>query len=328
MIMKLSVKFTAMALVAMFAFSTPAEAQFGSLNALRKQIGIKTKKEKAQEKALEEAKRKQDSIQAAIDAITPTIPQSQAGAKQIVMKWRGKRVGVWDPEALKLIFDETYDAQGYEDQHITYTLDPKTGEWTNILGTVVGRMSNDGSLVTPNLGAITLDTKSGKVSKDGEVIGQVSKTSASCYGTSMGEFDSHVSPLLMAYAFHGTMLSEGQIVTFKELKEKRDAEEAAAAKARAEAAKKAAAERKNNPRYTVLYYNGKKCEIDANNRINDGSNGIGWINYMSTGVKITTFSAGNTVGWIQSNGNITNASGNSSVGEVRNGVIYLNGNLF
>ena len=51
--MKKFVKVSVMALVAMFAFSTVADAQFGSLNALRKQIGIKTKKEKQQEKALE-----------------------------------------------------------------------------------------------------------------------------------------------------------------------------------------------------------------------------------------------------------------------------------
>ena len=72
--MKSTLKTTVMLLVAMFAFSTPADAQFGSLNALRKQMGIKTKKEKQQEKALEEARRKQDSIQAYIKSITPTIP--------------------------------------------------------------------------------------------------------------------------------------------------------------------------------------------------------------------------------------------------------------
>ena len=43
--MKSTLKTTVMLLVAMFAFSTPADAQFGSLNALRKQMGIKTKKQ-------------------------------------------------------------------------------------------------------------------------------------------------------------------------------------------------------------------------------------------------------------------------------------------
>ena len=43
--MKTTLKITVMLLVAMFAFSPPADAQFGSLNALRKQMGIKTKKE-------------------------------------------------------------------------------------------------------------------------------------------------------------------------------------------------------------------------------------------------------------------------------------------
>lgn len=220
--MKHSIKISVMALVAMFALSTVTEAQttsisLGGLNKLRKGLGLKTKKEKA------------------IEAITPTIPQPEEGAKPVVMKWMKKRVGEWNPSTLELVFDETYTQEGFEGKHVQFKLNPETGEWTNIIGRVVGKMSNDGTLETPNLGTIKLDLNTFEVLKDGEVIGVAGKKEASCYEYEMGSFGSHVSPLLMAYAFHGTMLSEGQIVTFKQLKQQRD-EEAAAKAAAAKAA--------------------------------------------------------------------------------------------
>lgn len=65
--MKQTLKVSVMALVAMFAFSTVADAQFGLgklVNKARKSVGLQTKQEK-----------RQDSIQTAIQSITPTIPQ-------------------------------------------------------------------------------------------------------------------------------------------------------------------------------------------------------------------------------------------------------------
>ena len=318
--MKTTLIITVMLLVAMFAFSTPADAQFGSLNALRKQMGIKTKKEKQQEKALEEARRKQDSIQAYIKSITPTIPQPRADAKPIDVKWNKNKVGQWDPATLKLTFDMTYDEGEYAGKNIQYQLDPQTGKWTNIAGNVVGQMSNDGTMETPNLGTLKLNTQNNKVVWNGEVIGEATKTSAICYGTKMGEFSDYVSPLLMAYVVHGTMLSKDQVGKLKILKQQADEKAAAEAKARQEAAKKAAAQSSNGPKYKVLYYNGKKCEIDSNGKIISGYNGIGWL----SGNRITRFSSGNIVGEIRSDGTIRTLIGNT-IGEVRNGELYLNG---
>ena len=298
--MKTTLKITVMLLVAMFAFSTPADAQFGSLNALRKQMGIKTKKEKQQEKALEEAPR--------------------ADAKPIDVKWNKNKVGQWDPATLKLTFDMTYDEGEYAGKNIQYQLDPQTGKWTNIAGNVVGQMSNDGTMETPNLGTLKLNTQNNKVVWNGEVIGEATKTSAICYGTKMGEFSDYVSPLLMAYVVHGTMLSKDQVGKLKILKQQADEKAAAEAKARQEAAKKAAAQSSNGPKYKVLYYNGKKCEIDSNGKIISGYNGIGWL----SGNRITRFSSGNIVGEIRSDGTIRTLIGNT-IGEVRNGELYLNG---
>ena len=137
----------------------------------------------------------------------------------------------------------------------------------------------------------------------------------------MGEFSDYVSPLLMVYVVHGTMLSQEQVPKLKILKQQADEKAAAEAKARQEAAKKAAAERSSRgPQYKVLYYNGKKCEIDSNGKIISGYNGIVWL----SGNRITRFSSGNIVGEIRSDGTIRTLIGNT-IGEVRNGELYLNG---
>ena len=236
------------------------------------------------------------------------------------MKWNKNKVGQWDPATLKLTFDMTYDEGEYAGKNIQYQLDPQTGKWTNIAGNVVGQMSNDGTMETPNLGTLKLNTQNNKVVWNGEVIGEATKTSAICYGTKMGEFSDYVSPLLMAYVVHGTMLSKDQVGKLKILKQQADEKAAAEAKARQEAAKKAAAQSSNGPKYKVLYYNGKKCEIDSNGKIISGYNGIGWL----SGNRITRFSSGNIVGEIRSDGTIRTLIGNT-IGEVRNGELYLNG---
>ena len=104
--MKSRTKFLVMAMVAMFAFSTPADAQWGGLlNKARKAVGIKTK----QEKAIDEQKRKQDSIQAAIKSITPTIPQPAESGALIAIRWDKTKIGTWDPVKLEITFNKTYE---------------------------------------------------------------------------------------------------------------------------------------------------------------------------------------------------------------------------
>ena len=76
--------FIALALVAMFACSTPAQAQWGGLlNKARKAAGIKTKQEKAQDAA----QQRRDSVLKAAAAITPTIPQAAESGQPITIKW-------------------------------------------------------------------------------------------------------------------------------------------------------------------------------------------------------------------------------------------------
>ena len=333
--MKHSIKISVMALIAMFAFSTAADAQFGLgklARKVRKAVGVQTTQDKYEEFREQQAKEdkirqhKNDSIKAVMASITPTIPQPAAeGTAPITIKWKGTPIGTWDPVGLEITFNKTYDEGEFAGQKVSYKLNPATGQWTSKKGTNVGSMSNDGTIVSPNLGTIKFNPQTNAVVKNGEVIGEVSMLKASSYGTSIGSYETHVSPLLVAFTFHGSLISENQIAEWKEAKKQRDI---AAAKAREEAAARAAAQRSSSSssakKYSVLYYNGKKCEIDSNGRINDGYNGIGWLRDG----KITTFSAGNTVGRIESDGTVRTLIGNK-IGEVRNGEIYLNGsNLF
>ena len=331
--MKHSVKVSVMALIAMFAFSTAADAQFGLgklARKVRKAVGVETTQDKYEDLREQMAKedkirqQKNDSIKAVMASITPTIPQPAAeGTAPITIKWKGTPIGTWDPVGLEITFNKTYDEGEFAGQKVSYKLNPSTGQWTSKKGTDVGSMSNDGTIVSPNLGTIKFNPQTNKIVRNGEVIGEVTMLKASSYGTSIGSYETHVSPLLVAFTFHGSLISENQIAEWKEAKNQRDL---AAAKARQEAAARAAAQRSssNSNSYKVLYYNGKKCEIDSNGRINDGYNGIGWLRDG----KITTFSAGNTVGRIESDGTVRTMIGNK-IGEVRNGEIYLNGsNLF
>jgi cytoskeletal protein CcmA (bactofilin family) len=289
--MRHSIKTTMMALVAMFAFSTAADAQFSiNLNKARKALGIKTKKEKA------------------MDTLKPTIPQPDKKGKPVTIKWMNKKVGEWDPATLMLVFNDTYDesAGEYAGQHITFMLDPATGKWTNIAGRPAGQMSNDGTLETPNLGTIKFNPKTNEVSMDGEVIGSATINEASCYGTTFSSFDGYVSPLLVAYTTFGVMVSKDQIGRFKLLQQQAKAEAAArAAKERELAAARAASS--------------SRVSSSSSSSSNSSSSSS-----SSSKQSIELYRSGSRFGEIRPNGDIY-ISG-SRVGEARsNGDIYVNG---
>jgi len=296
--MKLSVKISMLAFAAMFAFSTPAEAQFGLgklARKVRKAVGVQTTQDKYEEFREQQAKedkirqQKRDSIKAVVASITPTIPQPAAeGTAPVSIKWKDTKIGEWDPVKLEITFNKTYDEGEYAGQKVSYKLNPATGQWTSKKGSDVGSMSNDGTIVSPNLGTIQFDPKTNKVSMNGEVIGEATMLNASSYGTTIGSFEGHVSPLLMAFTFHGSLISEKQVAEWKEAKIKADQEAAErAAKARAEAAAREEAKKKE---WAEL-----NCEIMASNGIT-----LGYV--RANGV--VEASNRSTIGYIQPNGTI------------------------
>ena len=314
--MKHSTKFLGLALVAMFAFSTPAEAQWGSLlNKARKAAGIKTK----QEKAADREKHRRDSIQEAIKSITPTVPQPAATGALNTIRWGKTAIGTWDPVNLEITFNQTYDEGEFAGQKVSYKLDPATGKWTSKNGTPKGSISNDGTIESPNLGTLKFDTKTNKVYLDGDVIGEASMLKAVSFGHEIGSFDGHVSPLLVAYTFHGALISKNQVVEWKEAQAKAAAEAAARAErerqeriAREEALKKEWAALNveiSGSNYSTLGY------IKSNGTVENSSHST--IGYIRTNGTVEN-SSHSTIGYVRSNGEVENSS-HSTIGYYRSG---------
>lgn len=328
--MKLSEKISLLALAAMFAFSTPVDAQFGLdklARKVRKAVGVETSQDKYEDLREQQAKEEQirqykrDSIKAVMASITPTIPQPAAeGTAPVAIKWQNTQIGEWDPVKLEITFNKTYDDGEFAGQKVSYRLNPSTGQWTSKKGTNVGSMSNDGTIVSPNLGTIKLNPQTNAVVRNGEVIGEVTMLSAYSYGNTIGGFDAHVSPLLVAFTFHGSLISEKQVAEWKEAKKQR---ELAAAKARQEAAARAAAQRSSSSsggRNMDLYMNGSRFgEIRSNGDVYFNGSRRG--EFRSNG---DIYVNGSRRGEIRSNGDIY--KNGSRIGEVRsNGDIYMNG---
>ena len=328
--MRHSIRLSAMVLIAMFAFNTPADAQFG-LDKLarkaRKAVGLQTTQDRYEEIREQQAKEekirqlKRDSVRAVMASITPTIPQPAVeGTAPVAIKWKGTQIGTWDPVELEITFNKTYDDGEFAGQNVSYKLNPSTGQWTSKKGTKVGSMSNDGTIVSPNLGTIKFNPQTNAVVRNGEVIGEATMLNASSYGTSIGSFEGHVSPLLVAFTFHGSLISENQISEWKEAKRQR---EVAAAKARQEAAARATAQRSSSSsgsRNMDLYLNGSRFgEIRSNGDVYINGSRRG--EFRSNG---DIYVNGSRQGEIRSNGDIY--KNGSRIGEVRsNGDIYLNG---
>ena len=298
--------FIALALVAMFACSTPAQAQWGGLlNKARKAAGIKTK----QEKAVEAEQQRKDSVAKAAAAITTTIPQAAESGAPIAIKWGNSTIGTWDPVKLEITFNQTYDEGEFAGQKVKYILDPATGKFTSLNGTPKGSISNDGTIESPNLGTIKVDTKTNEVSMDGEVIGRVTKLRASCYGTDFGQLEGHVSPLLVAYIFHGALISKNQVQGWKEAEVKRTEEaKARAAKEKEERAARQEAAKKEWAELNVTIEDGSFRtigRIKSNGTIEDGSfRTIGRVRQDGT-VEDGSY---RTIGHIRSNGTIEDGS--------------------
>lgn len=144
---------------------------------------------------------------------------------------------------------------------------------------------------------------------DGEVIGRVTKLRASCYGTDFGQLEGHVSPLLVAYIFHGALISKNQVQGWKEAEAKRAEEaKARAAKEKEERAARLEAAKKEWAELNVTIEDGSFRtigRIKSNGTIEDGSfRTIGRVRQDGT-VEDGSF---RTIGRINSNGTVEDGS--------------------
>lgn len=305
-----------MTMAAMFTFSTPAEAQWGSLlNKARKAVGLKTK----QEKVTDEQKRKQDSIQTAIRSITPTIPQPAKSGAPIAIRWENTKIGTWDPVKLEITFNKTYEDGELAGQKVSYKLDPSTGKWTSKKGINVGTIYNDGTIISPNLGTIQFDPEKCTVSVDGKIVGKTNLKNAYVFDKQIGGFEGHVSPLLIAYTFYGVLISKNQITSW--IKEKENAEKEASERAKKERQERIAHEEALKKEWSNLNMeittssNSTLGYIFANGVVENSSHST--IGFIKSNGEVEN-SSHSTIGYIRNNGEIENSS-HSTIGYYRNG---------
>ena len=149
------------------------------------------------------------------------IPKVQKKGKPTTFRWKsssssqGATIGTWNPATLEI----TFNMKGANGQFPVYKIDPSTGAVTGNDGKSKGSMNDDGTIVSPNLGTLTVKKKTDiffDVIRNGQVIGQVSASGARPPIDQMvfGIFDEDVSPLLVAYIYFGVMLPEDQVSDF------------------------------------------------------------------------------------------------------------------
>jgi hypothetical protein len=242
----------------------------------------------------------------------PVIPQPEAGAEKIIFTWEKTSIGWWDPAALELIFNQKYDEGELAGQYVTFKLDPATGKFTSNAGSDKGSISNDGTIVSPNLGTLTFKQEisgviiENYVYKGDKLIGRVSTDKAWCKGNDLiGGLYGDVSPLLVAYIYFGSLLSENQINTWAA---EYDAKQAEAAKAAAERQSSSSSSSSQNVRmYEVTKGYSSVGYVDEN--------GVVYDRYKS---KIGQLPKGN--------GDILNSSG-SRIGEIYSDKILKSGKV-
>ena len=178
-----------MILAASFVFSPAASAQLGGLlNKAKSAINNATNSSQPPKVKL-------------------AVPKAVSGGETAIFKRGEKEVAKWNPATLQL----TMSANG-----AVYTLDPKTGQFTDASGASKGSISADGTVESPIFGTLKVvqDTQVlFFVNKDGERLGGiVSSMGETYFGDRREGFngivsDKSVNPLLLAYVYFGLVFT-------------------------------------------------------------------------------------------------------------------------
>ena len=235
--MKHSLKISLMALVAMFAFNTVADAQFGALKKLAKSAGGKSQ-------ALKE-------IEAFVEEHKAAIPQPKQGNPvdfslewEIGFEHKSGVVATCDPAKLEVTIKT--DRNGNKPGTVV-KLDPNTGKWTDASGASKGSISADGTIDSPGFGIVKLEENKEhcmdaenkidtdilmgyniKLGRDNtkltyyqfndlrgrsmtkENVGKIK------WGVNKGEVsDKTINPLIVAYVYFGLIFNQNDVLTNK-----------------------------------------------------------------------------------------------------------------
>lgn len=186
-----------MALIAMFAFSTVADAQLGGLlNKAKSAVSSSSS----------------SSSSKSAGKVKLAIPKTGSG-DVIVFTRTGQdgnknEVGKWNPVTGEITVGNA-----------VYKLDPGTGQVTDASGASKGSMSANGTIEAPNFGTINLqpDGVIIYVYKGDEKLGGIVTTMGEVYygdrrlGDSGFASDQSVNPLLMAYVYFGLIYTQDDL---------------------------------------------------------------------------------------------------------------------
>ena len=230
--MKHSLKTLLMAFIAMFAFNTVADAQFGGLlKKAKAAVGGKSNEDK--------------EVAAHNEAYKLAIPQAKEGAvvnfsleSTIGFETKNEAVAAsWNPATLEITINT--DRNGNKPGTVV-KLNPATGKFTDASGKAMGSISADGTVDSPGLGTLKLEATTTTLLNprdakiiDGYKITRVSdnyrlmiynchnpwsesETGKIKWGVNKGKVsDPTVNSLIVAYVYFGLIFNQNDVLINK-----------------------------------------------------------------------------------------------------------------
>ena len=209
-------------LVLLLGVNFNAEAQLGGLiNAAKNKAKQNKEQKAAEEKAAAEAAR-------ATSLLTMAIPQPDANGETIffrVTNYKGEKpeaICSWNPAKLELTITSN---RGGNTPGAVYKVDPATGKVTDSNGASKGAMNPNGTIESPNLGTLTIESdaegmdyvgkkfKGVRVKRNGTNLSVVTPGWTGS-GPIFGK-NKEVNVLLAAYVYCGLMLTERDLRVYE-----------------------------------------------------------------------------------------------------------------
>lgn len=248
--MNRNLKLLQLAIVALFAFCTPAEAQFGNLiNKAKKAVEKEAKQNdsKGNYTATQNGKVSQQSQK------EEYIIAPQKGYGTMDIYFFTKKKGTYDAENLEIVLDQEYTKGDLVGQKVIFKINPTTGKITSNDGKDWGQISADGT-ITGRAGTIKVEYPLLEVVKNGETIGSVTARDALCDGTKVGFFNGYGNPYVVAWFYFCLWMDDDMLAQVRK-----------DTKAKAEKLEKQRQANKNDPKYMSwstggVWFKGKQPE--------------------------------------------------------------------
>ena len=216
-------------MVILLGTSFNAEAQLGGLiNAAKNKAKAGKEQKAAEAKAAAEAAKAAAEAAKAEALLTMAIPQPDANGETVVFRTtnymgeKSEAICSWNPATLELTISTT---RGGNTPGAVYKVDPATGKVTDNNGASKGSMNPNGTIESPNLGTLTIESgaegqgytgtkhKGIRVRRNGTNLGIVAPDWVG-NGPIFGK-NKEVNVLLAAYVYCGLMLTERDLRVYE-----------------------------------------------------------------------------------------------------------------